>query len=1080
MASMKNKNTYTPSVNISRDTDRDLVYYPTPNAQNVIAQISNDFKIGIRSFNIIGSYGTGKSSLLWAFEQSLTNKKKYFEVSLVNKSNVKVIKFIGEYKSIIEAFADEFGVTTNENTSKYIFSEIFNQYYDIDGKNPLLIIMIDEFGKFLEYAATHEPEKELHFIQELAEFINSTDRNISLLTTVHQNFDAYSNSLSREQKQEWSKVKGRFREITFNEPVEQLLFLAAEHLNSKVPLELESSFINLQNIILQTKTFKAKEDFLEKIAPNLFPLDLMAANALTISLQKYGQNERSLFSFMESTDYSGIKQFTPNESNPFYNIANVYDYLVFNYYSFLNSKDNPNFTSWAGIRASLEKIERFFDDSQIIDDYNKIVKTIGLLEITAPKGAIVLEAFLSEYSKYCLGIENASQILNDLINRKIIIKRAYSKRYVLLDGTDLDIHGAINEAGSKIEQIEDIVTQLEKYDILPPVIAKMESYQSGTPRLFEYLVTEFPKTKEPIDEIDGFINLIFNEELDIDSLIGISKKEKNAIIYGFYKNTKRIKDQLFEIEKTQRVILENTEDKVAIRELGNILKNHQTLLNHYILDGFYNDEVAWVFDGKIQIISNKRDFNKLLSIACRNKYPYSPIFKNELINKHKVSGQIHSARKEFFKQLITNWNEPDLGYEKDKFPPQKTIYLSLLKENDIHLFGNSPTFVTNIGEHSNFKPLWEFCISFLNKSKQSRLPVAELSKELSKAPFKLKKGLIELWIPTFLFIKRFDIALFGDGVYITDFTHEILEIIARSPERYEVKAFNLDGVRLDLFNSYRTFLQQSTQLNIGNITFIETIKPFLDFYSKLPEYSQYTKQVSSNAQKIREAIVKAKDPEKTFFEDFPTAFGYSISSIQESKENLLKFINTLEDSIKDLRGCFDELVKRYEQYIVTEFIGDENDNMPFEEYKPILQNRYSKLQKSMLMTQQKAFIQRLDSPLDDKIGWLNSIAQLLVGRNLNSFRDEDEFALHSKFKQMILNLDSLNDISTIEIDSEREDAFGLEISSFGEGINKKLLRLPKTKRKEIVSIEANIRSQMSKDNTLNIIALTNLLKELLK
>ena len=89
----------------------------------------------------------------------------------------------------------------------------------------MLILVIDEFGKFLEYASQHSPEKELYFIQQLSEFANNPDHNIILLTTVHQNFDAYAFALSNAQKQEWTKVKGRFREITFNEPVEQLLFL---------------------------------------------------------------------------------------------------------------------------------------------------------------------------------------------------------------------------------------------------------------------------------------------------------------------------------------------------------------------------------------------------------------------------------------------------------------------------------------------------------------------------------------------------------------------------------------------------------------------------------------------------------------------------------------------------------------------------------------------------------------------------------------------------------------------------------------------------------------------------------------
>ena len=94
----------------------------------------------------------------------------------------------------------------------------------------MLFLIVDEFGKFLEYASQNEPKKELYFIQQLAEFVNNSDLNIVLYTTVHQNFDAYALSLTQSQKQEWTKVKGRFKEITFNEPVEQLLFLASEHL----------------------------------------------------------------------------------------------------------------------------------------------------------------------------------------------------------------------------------------------------------------------------------------------------------------------------------------------------------------------------------------------------------------------------------------------------------------------------------------------------------------------------------------------------------------------------------------------------------------------------------------------------------------------------------------------------------------------------------------------------------------------------------------------------------------------------------------------------------------------------------
>ena len=246
-----------------------------------------------------------------------------------------------------------------EQNTENILCEIFNRYHDLGDKSPLLVIVIDEFGKFLEYASQNNPEKELYFIQQLSEFVNNQDQNIILLTAVHQSFDAYAFSLNSSQKLEWTKVKGRFREITFNEPVEQLLFLAAEHLKSNnVDKKIEKSIQTTLTLAKASAAFSINQDYEAEVALKLFPLDIIAANILTIALQKYGQNERSLFSFLESTDHTGINSFD-YRTNPFYNASCVYDYLIFNFYSYINSRFNPDFAAWSTIRNTLEEAEVF-------------------------------------------------------------------------------------------------------------------------------------------------------------------------------------------------------------------------------------------------------------------------------------------------------------------------------------------------------------------------------------------------------------------------------------------------------------------------------------------------------------------------------------------------------------------------------------------------------------------------------------------------------------------------------------------------------------------------------------------------
>lgn len=1071
-------NNFTTSVNIIRDTERNFNYIPTPNAGQVVSQIVNDFKKGIRSFNIVGTYGTGKSSFLLAFEQSIKGGKRYFEPNFIENPKSDFIKIIGTYNSIIEEFGDIFGVNTTKNKHENILSEIFNRYHSL-GNNGILFLLLDEFGKFLEYASKNNPENELYFIQQLAEFCNNPKYNIVLITTVHQSFESYAYSLSNTHKQEWTKVKGRFREITFNEPVEQLLYLASEHITENFEnKESKSAIEKCLNLSVKTKAFNFNNDFLEEITSKLYPLDIIAANTLTLALQRYGQNERSLFTFLESTDHTGLAKFNKRE-NPFYNLSCVYDYLNFNFYSFLTSRYNPDFSAWSSIRSAIENIERTFDVS--INDYVKVVKIIGLLNIFSANGAILDEDFLNSYLEIACGVSDGKTIIKNLDSKNIIRFRSHNKRYILFEGTDLDIQTALIEAGNKISEVSDVTTLLNKYFNFSPVFAKLYSYETGTPRFFQFKISEYPIINEeiPQGEVDGYINLVFNSKLASKNIRETSHLQEEAVIYCFFENSTEIKDLLFEIEKIQKVIDENKEDKVAKRELENISDSQKRLLNHYITDSIYtgSKDVKWFFKGEEKTISNKKDFIKLLSQVCSIIYNATPSFKNELVNRHKISSSIHTAKRSYFKALANNWDKENLGFEDAKFPPEKTIYLSLLKENGISPIRENSIDVISIDENSSFHKLWKASEFFLESAKDESKKISDFVEILSKRPFKLKQGLIDFWIPTFLFLKRDDFAIFNEDSYIPYLSEENLELIAKYPQNYIIKAFDIEGVKLDIFNSYRTFLNQSVEEKFDNTSFIETIKPFIIFYKQLHEYSKQTKRLSSSALKIRQAIATSKDPEETFFEAFPKALGISLSTLQKDKSKLQTFTINLQDAVRELRTSYDGLINRFEEFICNEFVGKTVD---FDEYKEYLQKRFKKLKKHLLLANQKTFVQRIDSALDDKKAWLNSIAQAVTGKTLEVFTDEDEILLYEKFKAIILELDSLTNISKADIDEVNEEVIGVKIDSFFSKIDPKVVRVPKSKSREIEDLKNVLKTQLGKDKTSNIAAVLNLLKELMQ
>lgn len=1068
---------FSTSTNIIRDTDRELKYFPTPNAIQVVNQISNDFKTGFRTFNIIGSYGTGKSSFLWAFEQTLKRKKAFFEATFLNQPNVGFIKLVGEYKSLKSTLKDFLNIDSEEIIAENIFSEIFNRYHDLGDKNPLLFILIDEFEKFLEFASKNDPESELYFIQQFAEFVNNPENNIVLITTVHQNFDAYSIHLDARQRQEWSKVKGRFKEITFNEPVEQLLFLAAEHLSDKSSNKSPIKEIKfLTDSLISSKAFDVNEKNIRSISEKLFPLDVLSAYVLTIAIQRYGQNERSLFSFLETTDETTFDIISKGKTN-FYSIADVYDFLLQNYFSFLNSRYNPDFASWKAIKSSIEKAGSFFDENNF--EYEKLIKTIGLLSIYAQAGSKIDKNFIIEYSRKALNIANPEFFLEQLEIKKIVLYRNFNNRYILFEGTDLDIQSALYEAGSKIDDITDVVTLLQKYYSLPTILAKRAMYETGTPRIFEYIISSNPITTKPENDIDGFINLIFNEKDITEEISKMSQENADAVLYCYYKNSKEIKDLLFEIEKTQKVIEDNRDDRVAVAELEIINIHQKKLLNHRILNNLYGDvsNVTWIFNGKPVIIKSQNAFNKYLSHICKEVYYSTPYFSNELVNKHKISPSIHTAKRNYFKALANDWDMPLLGFPEEKFPPEKTIYLSLLENNSIKLFDTTSTEVIQPNSINGFDVLWNFCIEFLDSAKSAKRNLKDLVELLSQKPFKLKQGFIEFWVPTFIFIKRNDFALFNEGVYVPIINEDILELMAKVPEDFEVKSFALDGVKLDIFNSYRKFLNVDSKNTASNLSFIETIRPFLVFYKGLPEYSKETKRLSSESIAIRNAIANSKDPEQSFFEDFPTALGYSVAKIQKDRTSLQSYILKLQDSIKEIRNCYDELVNRFEVFLQDVYF---NSALSFEEYQIEFQKRYKDLQRHLLLPKQKSFVQRIDSKIEDKNAWLNSIAQSLIGRSLEKFNDEDEKILYDKFREMIISLDSLNKISRKRFDENKELLLDLQINSFGDELSQKIIRMPKSKNEEIKELQTEIKAILSKDKSLNLAALASLLKDLMK
>lgn len=1068
---------FNPSVNIERDLDKDFDYVVTPNSRQIYSQLVQNIDSGTHSFTIIGSYGTGKSSFLVALRKNLIGETLYFEPLNGEFTNIKGFEFdyvVGKYGSLIDELSNHFNLEVGAS-EKEILKWIDKKHKNLKKEGKFWFIVIDEFGKHLEYAAKENPEKELYFIQLLSEYVNDNEKNLFFVTTLHQAFDSYAHGLDLQQRKEWDKVRGRLKELTFNEPVEQLLYIASEYLNDEKILKDSSKVEELLKVIALAKAFPLKNELTLDLAESLYPLDPLSGAILSLALQKYGQNERSLFTFLQSDEFLGINNYD-DSINPFYNLHCVYDYLIHNHHSFLSSKYNSHYLQWNALKKSLERIESGFEED--VNALKKITKVIGLLNIFATEGAVLDKNFLNTYIKISIGLNNVEELLQKLEKKQIIRFRSYKNQYVLFEGTDFDIEHELHQASSKIDAVTDVITPLRSYFKFPFLPAKRIYYETGTPRFFEFILSEKPITNSPQQPIDGIINLVF--DTSFENVLHVSEKIELPILYGVFNNTTDIEKQIFLIEKTRYVIKMIDSDPVAERELKQLEYAQIEDLKQLVLDNVYESqgEIHWIYSGRQLDIKDSKSLNNELSNIAYDAYSMTPIFSNELINKEKVSPAIYRPRKTLLKKLIEEVQKEHLGFEPNTYPPEKTIYLSLLQQSGIHRETGEGWGLGAPEMGNGFDDLWEACEKFFESTKSGKRPLTDLIHILNRQPFGIKTGFLELWIPIYLIIKNNDYALFQEGAYIPELSYNIINLVLRDSKLFEIKAYHISNVKKKIFSKYRTYHEQDETADFSNESFVETIRPFLLVYNGLNEYGRNTSKISETAQKLRESIKTATEPERAFFEDFPLALGYTNLENLESEKILKQYVYDLDKAIEEIKHSYDRLIDRIENCLLITL--DINVETEFNKYQSRINSRYESIKTYKLTPYQKKLLDRLNSPLADRGKWLSSITFAILDKPLTKLADEEEPLLLDKLSTRLEELDNLIELSNLKFDPNKQYAFRLKIQTLSRESTNINVIADKNKLKNAVKRIEKIKELLTDDKETNQAVLLKILEELNK
>lgn len=173
---------------------------------------------------------------------------------------------------------------------------------------------------------------------------------------LHQAFDEYAHRLSHELRDEWAKIQGRFVDLPVNTIGEEQVDLISRAIecNKATPRSKDQSKAVAK---IARKDRNQDADRLAEKLKNCWPLHPVVACLLgPISRRRFGQNQRSIFGFLNSAEPHGFQDYLRSAGEEdLYTPSKLWDYLRANLEpSILASPDGHR---WALAAEALERCE---------------------------------------------------------------------------------------------------------------------------------------------------------------------------------------------------------------------------------------------------------------------------------------------------------------------------------------------------------------------------------------------------------------------------------------------------------------------------------------------------------------------------------------------------------------------------------------------------------------------------------------------------------------------------------------------------------------------------------------------------
>jgi hypothetical protein len=881
-------------------------------------------------------------------------------------------------------------------------------YLKRTGRSKGVLLILDELGKFLEFSALHPEKQDIYLLQKLAETASrSGAAPLFVVGLLHQGFNAYADTLSQWAQKEWEKVAGRFEELLFSHPLDQISMLVAEALQvrtARLPTALiqQAERDMHEAVSLGWYGPGANRKELVSAAARLYPLHSTVLPALVRLFSRFGQNERSLFSFLLSQEPFGLQDFAQRrlQSAEFYRLHNLFDYARTTF----------------GHRLSIQSYRSHWNQiDSIVESYPaehvrelELLKTVGLLNLLdAPQltpSAVAIGLATVGASGQRAG--RVKETIDTLQRQKhVLYLRGTSAGYCLWPHTSVNLERAYEEAHIATGSPQRISVLLNDYLEARPLVARRHYIQTGNLRHFEVTyvsVASLPPTLERgwSESADGRIVVVLCEtEEERKEAFGYAQARHLAdqpfVLVAIPRPLSALTGLVHEAHRWQWIssnVLELNSDSYAAAEVSRQVTATRMMLHKAILQfvGLQQSsaptDLAWFRCGRPERAATGRQLLTLLSDVCDEVYPLAPSIRNELVNRRQLSAAAAAARMRLIERLFKHSREPKLGMDPVKKPPEMSMYLSVLIEANLHQDHGTSWALTEPSQDHDVCKVGETlaCIkNALIEHKGRRVGVSALLGRLRRPPYGVRDGLNLLLLAVFAQIHEQDLAFFENGSFLREVAGDDFHRMAKDPGSFEIQYYPMSTVRAGLYRRLLDVLQLSCPSR-DRVDILDVVRPLCSFAAQLPLYTQRTARLSRNAAAVRAALIAAREPATLLFTDLPQALGFALGD-EAGEEESQQFVSALKSSLDELRFLYPLLLEGISRELSQTF----DHTASLADLRLRLAQDADRLLIGVQQPLLRAFCLRLaDRALADT-EWLEAIGSLLCSKPPAKWSDRD-------------------------------------------------------------------------------------------